>query len=148
MLKEGKTYVLPLLLGFLILSAFHICLASYLFQADNSFTTIPPLQRHVNKLQLPKCPQRLTPADPNPFLAAVVEDQEGLATPARQQMLRLAGIITKDEKRFALIEYGGVNRLYSIGDQLGAYRLRAISSQQVILQGEEKEICLAMEKRP
>ena len=148
MFKEGKAYVLPLLMGCLILGCFHLCLAHYFFQTEADFATIPPLQRHLPTLQLNPAPSRLTPHYHNPFFATLPEAQaKGESAPA-QQSLRLAGIITKGKQHYALIEYGGMNQLYGVGDHLGPYKLQAINSQQVILQGEQEEICLAMEKRP
>ena len=148
MLKEGKAYVLPLLLGILILGAFHMGLASYFLQAETVFSTLPPLQRHVQNIELPPQPQPLTAMDPNPFFATLTEEQEDLALPPANTSLRLVGIITREEKLFALIEYAGEQKLYSLGDQLGTYRLQAIYQHQVILDNQGAELCLAMEKRP
>ncbi len=148
MLKKGHAYLLPLILGCFILGCFQLFLANYFLQVDGDFSTIPPLQRHLATPQPTKQPQRLGPQDPNPFFTILTEEQEIQALPPRQQALRLTGIITRGAQHYALIEYGGSSQLYTLGDQLGAYRLHTINSQQVILHGEQEEICLVMEKRP
>ena len=148
MLKKGDKYFSPIMLGFFILCVFHICLASYIFQTEPDFTVNPPLHRHVHKFQLPKPPPRLTSTYPNPFFTTLTNEEEEPDLPRKQQSPKLTGIITNDKDHFALIEYDGLQQLYSTGDKLGAYQLYNIQSERVILRNDQEEICLALEERP